>query len=297
VFSDEDLEEGEVDDDYEEEEEDVDVEEYYEDDDSLLEVEFESNYEDESMVEEEVHEEEKEVKKEVGHSKGVEIATVVESEITMVPETQIPETQVPAAAPADPIPEILTPTIPITVSLTESPASVPEPSQQQPQTQTPPITPEHLPSRKRPHPNTGEDQQQQERSSTTHSTPPPPFPSLFNNNNSHFLLSDIVWTRPIAPLRQSILPLNETLFSQTPPGFPPLDTTLVDSDLPQQELFLPAPQSEEQQQEQASKRRKTGHDEQGAGWIGVAKTVGKYSLAGVIGGIATVVGLAWNAGA
>lgn len=43
--------------------------------------------------------------------------------------------------------------------------------------------------------------------------------------------------------------------------------------------------------ERASKRQRV----ENGGWVGTVKTLGKYTLAGMIGGIATIAGLAWNA--
>ena len=57
---------------------------------------------------------------------------------------------------------------------------------------------------------------------------------------------------------------------------------------------LPVPLTEESIQ--TNKRRRIDDPDTGAqGWLGIAKTVGKYTVAGAIGGAATFLGLLWSA--
>jgi hypothetical protein len=126
------------------------------------------------------------------------------------------------------------------------------------QTKTPPITPEQtFPSRKRPR---EEDQDQ-----PSPSTPTPSLP-----------------TRPIAPLPSHTIHSDISLLSRLQSDYTNLDTA-IDS-LREQNSLLRT------DLERAAKRQRTER-----GWRDTAKSVGKYTVAGVVGGIATVVGLVWSA--
>lgn len=129
----------------------------------------------------------------------------------------------------------------------------------QTQTQTPPITPEQpSTSRKRPLP-TDDDNEEEEPT------------------------TDLPLQHTISPIRQ----ITDSLVSQENDP----------SHLYQLHLLQHQPPVEKINkliEEQSNKRRRIDDEETGRkGWSSVAATVGKYTIAGAVGGIATLVGLVW----
>lgn len=284
-YSEESSEEEEEEEYYESEMDDYDEEE--DDEEEVYECEYDVDYDSESMDEDEQEEDASEPE--------VHNSSVAQPEVTMVPETRIqqPKAQTPeVVVMADTIPEPTTPTdaIPSTDSIIAAPTAT-SAGEVAAQTQTPPITPEHLPNpRKRPCP---------EDSS------PFPFPTPSDVIVSSLLQppTTVDTDRKIAPLRPASVVSKPDLPPQVESEFANLDEQI--DFLTKQNLLLSTQNTE---LNQTIKRRKLTHgpdaDNTGAGeggrargWVGVAKTMGKYTVAGVIGGIATVVGLAWNAGA
>ena len=131
--------------------------------------------------------------------------------------------------------------------------------------------------------------------------PPPPSPSPSPSPNqpllpsSHLNPSTNPSTNPSNKLNHPPSPpINlphprKRLFLETQDPLPlPLPTTTIPNPIPG---AIPVEQSE-----QPSKRRRIEDEGTGPqGWLGVAKTAGKYTVAGVVGGAATFLGLLWSA--
>ena len=137
------------------------------------------------------------------------------------------------------------------------------------QTQSPPITPEH--TRKRSYTDT------EEILPMLPVTPP----------------SDLPVPRKIAPMRAPSPPtFIGTAEYRAELEIKEAEPTATDFQIEFLKEKMDALTSRNEDLERATKRRRV---ENGRGWVGTVKTLGKYTVAGVIGGIATVVGLAWNA--
>jgi hypothetical protein len=149
------------------------------------------------------------------------------------------------------------------------------------QTQTPPITPEQLPSsRKRPLPLDDDENNPRPPSEAGSLTTPT------TTDSRHSLHS--------APSHLNAIP--DTSSAEVKTIVTRMQSDYRDSRidwLTQQNLTLA---NRNQDLEQVIKRRRIDDAQTGKkGWIGeFAKSVGKYTVAGVIGGVATFVGLVWS---